>query len=87
MRVVCIWRRESDYGRPVEEWLTEFERRYGAEIESYDPDEPEGASLCRTYDIVEYPTLIALDNNGTVLETWRGQQMPTFDEVNYWVMK
>lgn len=87
MRVICVWRRESDYGRTVEEWLTEFERRTGVEIESLDPDTREGESICRAYDIVEYPTIIAIDNNGGVLSVWKGRNLPTFDEVNYWVMK
>ncbi len=87
MRVVCVWRRASDYGRTVEEWLTEFERRTGVEIESIDPDSIEGESLCRAYDIVEYPTIIAIDNDGGVLALWRGEMLPTFDEVNYWVLQ
>lgn len=87
MRVACVWRRESDYGRMVEEWLTEFERRTGTEIENIDPDTRDGAGFCRAYDIVEYPTLIALNDDGGVLAVWRGQMLPTFDEVNYWVMQ
>ena len=71
----------------VEEWLTEFERRTGVEIESLDPDSREGESLCRAYDVVEYPTILALNDDGGVLALWRGQMLPTFDEVNYWVMK
>lgn len=87
MRVACVWREASDYGRMVREWLTEFERRTGVEIESLDPDSPEGERLCRAYDIVEYPTIIAIDNQGKTLEVWRGQMLPRFDEVNYWVMQ
>ena len=87
MRIVCVWRRESDYGRSMEEWLTEFERRTGTEIETIDPDSRDGAGFCRAYDIVEYPTLVALDNDGSVLEIWRGQMLPTFDEVNYWALQ
>lgn len=87
MRVVCVWRRASDYGRMVEEWLTEFARRTGVEIESLDPDTPEGERVARAYDVVEYPTILAMDNDGSVLEMWRGQNLPTFDEVHYWVMR
>ena len=47
MRVVCIWRRESDYGRIVEEWIHEFERRTGAEVEDINSDSREGEGLCR----------------------------------------
>ncbi len=38
MRVVCVWRRESDYGRMVEEWIEGFERLTGREIETINPD-------------------------------------------------
>ena len=39
MRVVCVWRRESEYGRALEEWIMEFERRTGREVESLEPDD------------------------------------------------
>lgn len=87
MRVVCVWRRESDYGRAVEEWMMEFERRTGKEIETISPDGRDGAWFCQTYDVVEYPTLLALGDDGSVLAEWRGKMLPTFDEVNYWVQK
>lgn len=87
MRTVCVWRRESDYGRAVEEWLGEFERRTGREVETLDPDSPAGANFCRVYDVTQYPTILALDNDGTVLASWQGEMLPMFDEVNYWTMQ
>lgn len=87
MRVVCVWRRESDYGRAVEEWIREYERRTGREIESYDPDTLDGETLCRAYDVVEYPTIMVLDDRGAALGVWRGKQLPLFDEVSYWVSR
>lgn len=87
MRVVCVWREGEDYSRSVSEWLREFERRTGREIESLDPQAREGEGFCRAYDIVEYPTMVALDERGGVLEMWRGRELPTFDEVNYWAMQ
>lgn len=85
MRIVCVWREHSDYARMMEEWLQEFERRTGQEIESLDPDTRDGESFCRAYDIVEYPTLVAVDDNGGALAMWRGKSLPTFDEVAYWL--
>lgn len=83
--MVCVWREKSDYGRTVEEWLTEFERRTGKEIESIDPDTKDGEGFCRAYDVVEYPTILALNDDGSVLSTWRGTMLPLFDEVSYWL--
>ena len=69
----------------MEEWLTEFEHRTGIEVETIDPDSRDGAAFCGAYDVVEYPTLLAIkDEDGGVLSMWRGQTLPTFDEVLYW---
>lgn len=85
MRVVCVYREEEDYSRMVEEWLRDFERRTGKEIEQMSPDGRDGVQFCRAYDIVEYPTILALDNDGAVLAVWRGRELPLFDEVAYWL--
>ena len=44
MRVVIIWRDETDYARTVIEWLHDFEKRTGTMPESLSPDEPEGVA-------------------------------------------
>ncbi|MBR3164131.1 hypothetical protein IKF15_02405 [Candidatus Saccharibacteria bacterium] len=86
MRVVIIWREESDYGREVREWLHDFERQTGKEIESVNPDEPEGISIGKTYDVVEYPTILAFRDNGELLQMWRGRELPRMSEVSYYLM-
>lgn len=85
MRIICIGREASDYGRMVDDWVREFERRTGAEIENIDPDSSEGERLCRIYDVVEYPTIMALGEDGSLGAMWRGKTLPTFDEVTYWL--
>lgn len=84
MKVVIIYRSESEHGRAVEEYLRDFLRRTGGEIETLDPDSKEGASLCRTYDIVEYPTVIALSDDGRMQNHWRGLPLPTISELSYY---
>lgn len=85
MKVVVVYKTESDYARSVTDWLRDFHRQTGKTIEEIDPDTREGASLCRTYDIVEYPTLLAMDDDGRVQNTWRGTMFPTISEVSYYV--
>ena len=38
MRVVCVYRDRQDYTRSVDEWLENFRRQTGREIETMDPD-------------------------------------------------
>lgn len=85
MRVVVVYKEESDHAREVIDYLRDFTRQTGHELETINPDTREGADFCRTYDIVEYPSLIALDDRGTLQNLWRGTPLPTVSEVSYYV--
>lgn len=83
--MIVVYKQESDYARTVADWLRDFQRQTGKAIEEVDPDSREGASLCRAYDIVEYPTLLALDSESRLQNMWRGTMLPTISEVSYYV--
>lgn len=84
MRVVCIYRDKQDYSRTVDEWLETFRRQTGREIETMDPDTDVG--FCEAYDVVEYPTILALGESGDVRASWRGSSMPLVNEVLYYMV-
>ena len=84
MRVICIYRDNQDYSRAVTDWLADFHRQTGREIEAMDPDT--NTSFCEAYDIVEYPTILALGEQGDVRAMWRGQKLPLINEVLYYVI-
>ena len=65
MRVVVVYKYESDHAREVLDYLRDFSRQTGHTIEEIDPDTPDGADFCRTYDIVEYPTMLALSDSSS----------------------
>ena len=84
MRVVCVFRENSEHGREVQEWVEMFERRTGKEIELVDPDSRDGADFCIAHNVVEYPTFLALGDDGRTLDEWRGKMLPRIDEVSYY---
>ncbi len=84
MRVICIYREDEDYTRSVTDFLENFYRQTGQHIEEMNPDE--NSSFCETYDIVEYPTIVALDNNGGVREMWHGRDLPRINDVSYYIL-
>lgn len=84
MRVVVIYRERTDYARGVEMFMNDFSRQTGRVLETIDPDSREGADFCRTYDIVEYPTIIALSDDGQVQNSWSGVNLPTISEVSFY---
>lgn len=84
MRTIVIYKDESEHARPVIDFMREFKHRTGKDLETLDPDSPDGAQFCRTYDIVEYPSLLALDDEGHLQQLWRGLPLPTTSEVSYY---
>ena len=85
MRIIIIYKDFSDHSREVTDYLRDFKRQTGSELETLDPDSREGGDFCRVYDIVEYPTIIALSNSGELQNMWRGRPLPTISEVIYYV--
>lgn len=85
MRVVVVYKQQSDYTRQVDEYLFEFKRRTGHDIETINPESLEGISFCEAYGIVEYPSLIALSDSGQMQNLWRGLPLPTMSEVSFYV--
>ncbi|MBC7942974.1 hypothetical protein H7X68_00530 [Candidatus Saccharibacteria bacterium] len=85
MKVVIVYKNESDYARNVLDFLRDFERQTGHILETLDPDTADGAQFCRAYDIVEYPTMIALSDDSVMQNMWRGLPLPTISEVSYYV--
>lgn len=84
MRAVVIYKEESDHAREVIDYLADFVRQTGRELETVDPETADGAAFCRTYDIVEYPSIAALSDDGVLQNLWRGRPLPTIAEVSYY---
>ncbi len=84
MRVIVVYRAETDYARNVTDFLRDLKRQTGYELEEIDPDTAEGAQVCRVYDIVEYPSVAAISLDGSLQNLWRGLPMPTISEVGYY---
>lgn len=83
MRVVCIYREGEDYSRTVSDWLEDFYRRTGHELETMNPDID--SHFCEAYDVTQYPTLMALGPDGEAMNVWRGLPLPLFNEILYYV--
>lgn len=84
MRVVIVGREESDYAREVRDWVRDFENLTGVAVEIVNPDETNGISLCKAYDVVEYPTILALTEDGMMQQMWRGVPLPQLDAVAFY---
>lgn len=85
MRVVIVYKNESEHARSVLDFLRDFQAQTGHVLATLDPESKEGEQFCRAYDIVEYPTVIALSDDSLMQNTWSGLPLPTISEVSYYV--
>ena len=85
MRVVVIYKEETDYARQVTDYMRDFERQTGHKLEELNPESKDGISFTGAYDIMEFPTVVALSDDGRLQSMWRGLPLPTISEVSYYV--
>jgi hypothetical protein len=85
MRLVVLYRDQTDYSRTVIDFLHDFKQQTGHDLDTLDPDSAEGMLFCDTYGIVDYPTIIATSDDGVMQNTWNGLPLPTISEVSYYV--
>lgn len=85
MKTIVVYEDDSEHAREVSDYLRDFKRQTGHDLEVIDPLTKEGADFCRAYDIVEYPSIVALADSGALQNLWRGLPLPTISEVSYYV--
>lgn len=81
MKIVILYRPDSEFARPVEEFAHDIERQQNVKPELMSIDTREGAFMAETYDITDYPAILATRESGEVLQLWVGPQLPLMNEV------
>ena len=83
MKLLILYRPNSEHARVVEEYIHDFERRYSNDlkIESVDLNTREGAATASLYDVVQYPGLLVTTDDGQILHMWQGEMLPLMNEV------
>lgn len=81
MKTVVVFRAQRDYSREVYDWLREYNRRSATPAEEVDPDTRNGIGFTGAYDILEFPAVLVMTDDGKVSQVWRGTPMPPPDEV------
>lgn len=84
MKVAVLYRSNSDHERSVLEYESEFEHRTNRSLTLYDVNTAEGADMAILYDIMQYPCVLALADDGQLLQMWQGGTLPLINEVSYY---
>jgi len=82
MRTVILYHPHSEFAGLAEDYKRDFEDRHqGKEIELLSLDETAGAELAKLYDVVRYPAILAIAEDGGLQKVWQDQPWPLQDEV------
>jgi hypothetical protein len=82
MRLVVLYRPDSEYARGVEAFVHDYQRWHDAgKLEILNYDSRDGSATASLYDIMQQPAILALREDGSVLKTWEGSTLPLMDEV------
>lgn len=83
VKLVILYRPNSEHATDVETFARDFQRQHdiGRKLEMQSLSTRDGAATASLYDIMSYPAILALADNGSLLSLWQGQPLPLMDEV------
>ena len=84
MKVLVLYRPNSEFSRSVEEFVRELQRRHDIDerhLQVLDYDSREGSALASLYDIMTQPAIVVLGDDGGYIKHWQGRDLPLLDEV------
>ena len=85
MKVVILYRPNSETERSVQEYVREFSRETGKAITLVDSDSIQGIDMARLYDIMRFPCIIVFKDDGTFIESWPDREKwPTISELSFY---
>lgn len=85
MKLLILYRPRSEHGRAVETFIHDLKATHSANrFEVLDVDSRDGSATASLYDIMQYPAILALRDDGSVVKSWEGQMLPVMNEVAYY---
>jgi hypothetical protein len=83
MKVLVLYRPNSEHGRVIEDFIHDYQSRGGAgALEVLSLDTRDGSAMASLYDVMEYPAIMVLQMDGYVQKIWQGNSLPLIDEVS-----
>jgi hypothetical protein len=83
VRLLILYRPNSEHSTQVEVFAHDFQSRHdiGKRLELISLNTRDGAATASLYDVMAYPAILALADDGSVLNSWQGDTLPLMDEV------
>lgn len=83
MKVLILYRPNSEHATTVETFVRDFQHQHdiGKKMELVSVNTRDGSATAALYDVWAFPTILAVGDDGRVLNLWQGEPLPLMDEV------
>jgi hypothetical protein len=84
MKVLVLYRPNSEYARVVEEFVQGLQKRHNVDerhLKVLDYDSREGSATASMYDVMTQPSIVVIGNDGGYVKSWDGAHLPLLEEV------
>ena len=62
-------------------YARDIERSQGVKLELVSLETRDGAAMASMYDILSYPAIMVIKEDGQMQQLWQGEQLPLMNEV------
>lgn len=76
MKVLVLYRPQSEHARRTEEFVQNIKRQHGLSLEVIDVDSREGLAAASLYDVMMYPAVLVTSLDGQLIKLWSGEEVP-----------
>lgn len=85
MKTVIFSELHGQHETSVDSYIREFKRQTNREIEIIDKDSERGAELAFVYDILQFPALAVIRDDGDMIRVWlERDKWPTVSELSFY---
>ena len=83
MKILILYKPVSELASSVEAYAREFSRQTSKQLELVDIESVRGVTLAKLYDILQQPVIVAVQDNGALVDMWlERDSWPTVSELS-----
>lgn len=82
MKLLVLTKPKTDRSRRTEEFIRDFGRQHpGVSVKEVNLETRDGIATAALYDIWDQPAVLALRDDGSLMQAWQGEELPLMSEV------
>lgn len=84
MKVLVLYRPDSEFARNVEDFLRGLREVHDVDdrrLQVMNYDSREGSAVASLYDVMTQPAILVVNDDGSYVKHWEGGELPLQEEV------